>query len=114
MVVLAAVVLALIWELYKDVAPDDGVSVGGLRVLPRTSDAAMPHLSSVLAAFGSQEVSLAGSSSVFGSILAAGWYTLKLALGGFVVGLVIGVLLALLMDRVVIAERALLPWIVLS
>ena len=114
MVLLALVILGAIWELYKDLGPANGVSVGGLRVLPRTSDAAMPHLSSVWGAFGSQEVSLAGSSSVFGSIAAAGWYTLKLALGGFLVGLVIGVLLALLMDRLVIAERALLPWIVLS
>ena len=114
MVLLAVVLLGLIWELYKDLGPADGVSVGGLRILPRTSDAAMPHLRSVWTAFGSQEVSLAGSSSVFGSIVAAGWYTLKLALGGFLVGVVIGVLLALLMDRLVIAERALLPWIVLS
>lgn len=114
LVLLGLVLLGALWELYKDFGPAKGVSVAGVRVLPRTSDAAMPHLSSIWHAFGSQEVSLAGSSSVLGSIVAAGFYTLKLALGGFVVGVLIGALLALLMDRLPLAERALLPWIVLS
>lgn len=114
MVLLGLVLLGGIWELYKDTAPVDGVSIGGVRLFPRTTDAAMPHLGSIWHAFGSQEVSLAGSSSVLGSITAAGFYTLRLALGGFVVGTTVGVLLSLLMDRLVVAERALLPWIVLS
>ncbi|MET3805936.1 NitT/TauT family transport system permease protein [Nakamurella sp. UYEF19] len=114
MVLLGLVLLGGLWELYKDTAPSDGVSFGSVPILPRTGDASMPHLSSIWHAFGSQEVSLAGSSSVLGSIASAGFYTLKLALGGFVVGLVIGVLLAVLMDRLRFAERGLLPWIVLS
>lgn len=111
---LAVALMAGLWELYKDAAPADGVSVGGLRILPRTGDAAMPHLMSIWHAFGSQEVSLAGSKSVLASIASAGFFTLELALGGFVVGLSIGVALALLMDRFRQAQRALLPWIVLS
>lgn len=114
MIVLAVVLLALVWELYKDIGPAKGLSFGGVRILPRTTDAAMPHLSSIWHAFGSQEVSLTGSGTVFASIAGAGFYTLKLALGGFVVGTVIGALLALVMDRFILAERALLPWIVLS
>lgn len=114
MVVAALVLLGLGWELYKDFAPADGVSVFGTRVLPRTGDASMPHLSSIWSAFGSQEVSLAGSASVLGSIVSAGLHTLGLALGGLVVGAVVGFALALLMDAFVVAERALLPWIVLS
>lgn len=113
-VLLAVALIAGLWELYKNAAPADGVSVGGLRILPRTGDAAMPHLMSIWHALGSQEVSLAGSSSVLTSIAAAGFFTLGLALGGFVVGLLIGVALALLMDRFRLAQRALLPWIVLS
>lgn len=114
MVVLGLVLLGVLWELYKDTAPSDGVGFGSAPILPRTGDASMPHLSSIWSAFGSQEVSLAGSSSVLGSIASAGFYTLKLALGGFLVGLVVGVLLAVLMDRLRFAERGLLPWIVLS
>jgi NitT/TauT family transport system permease protein len=114
MVLIAVVVVGALWELYKDAAPADGVSISGLRVLPRTSDAAMPHLSSIWHAFGSQEVSLAGSTTVLASITTAGLHTLELALGGFVVGVVVGFALALVMDRFLVAQRALLPWIVLS
>jgi len=114
MVVLSVVLVGALWELYKNLAPVDGVSIGGLRVLPRTGDAAMPHLSSIWRAFGSQEVSLAGSTSVLTSIATAGSHTLELAVGGFVVGVIIGVALALVMDRFGLAQRALLPWIVLS
>ena len=114
MVLAALILLGVGWELYKDFAPADGVSVFGTRVLPRTGDASMPHLSSIWSAFGSQEVSLAGSKSVLGSIVSAGLHTLGLALGGLVVGGIVGMALALLMDSLVVAERALLPWIVLS
>jgi len=114
MVLLAIALVGVLWELYKSAAPSNGVSIGGLRVLPRTSDAAMPHLSAVWHAFGSQEVSLAGSGSVLSSIVTASYYTLKLALGGFLAGVLIGSILALLMDRFLLAQRALLPWIVLS
>ncbi|HTH05055.1 MAG TPA: hypothetical protein VL916_04260, partial [Ilumatobacteraceae bacterium] len=37
------VVIALVWETYKLLAPADGVLIGDLRVLPRTTDLAMPH-----------------------------------------------------------------------
>ena len=114
MVLLSVVLAGGGWEAYKAAAPGNGVSVGGLRVLPRSTDAAMPHLSTIAHAFGAQEVSLAGSSTVISSVFSAGLFSLRLALGGFVIGVAIGVLLALVMDRLRLAERALLPWIVLS
>lgn len=114
MVLLSLVLAAAVWEAYKAAAPGNGVSVAGLRVLPRTTDAAMPHIVTILRAFGAQEVSLAGSTTVVSSVASAGLFSLRLALGGFVVGVVIGVALALVMDRLRMAERALLPWIVLS
>jgi NitT/TauT family transport system permease protein len=36
--------IVAIWELYKLLAPADGVVIGGARVLPRTTDLAMPHV----------------------------------------------------------------------
>ena len=36
--------IVLVWELYKWLAPDNGIVIGGLRVLPRTTDLAMPHI----------------------------------------------------------------------
>jgi NitT/TauT family transport system permease protein len=94
------------------------VKLFGTRVLPRTTDASMPHLSTIWHAFGAPEVggaiTLGPTKSVLDSVLDAGLHTLRWAAVGFVIGVVVGMLLALLMDRLAIAERALLPYIVLS
>jgi NitT/TauT family transport system permease protein len=113
MLLLALVVLAALWELYKLVIPDDGVRVGDVLILPRSDDTSMPHLSEILSAFGKQEV--AGTSgTVLSSVISSVWYSLRLAAAGFAVGVTIGFLLALAMQRLRIVERALLPYVVLS
>lgn len=115
MVVLALVLLAAGWELYKLAAPDDGVRVGDGLVLPRSDDASMPHLSEIFGVFGEPEVSgSAGGATVASSVLTSLWYSLRLAAAGFVVGVVIGLLLALAMQRLRIIRRAVLPYVVLS
>jgi NitT/TauT family transport system permease protein len=112
MLLLALVILAALWELYKLVIPDDGVSVGGSLILPRSDDTSMPHLSQIIDAFGKQEVT--GGSTVLASVIKSVWYSLRLAAAGFAVGVVVGFLLALAMQRLRIVEQALLPYIVLS
>jgi NitT/TauT family transport system permease protein len=121
--VLALVGLAVViglWELYKVLGPPRGGSLFGVPLLARASDAAMPHLTSVLAAFSAQEVGGAtivrgaAAPTVFESVLSAGGNSLLWAGVGFVLGVVIGMALALVMDAVQVLERALLPWIVLS
>jgi NitT/TauT family transport system permease protein len=113
MLVLALVLLAALWELYKLVIPADGVRVGDAVILPRSDDTSMPHLSQILSAFGKQEV--AGASGTVGSsVLSALWYSLRLAAAGFAAGVVVGFLLALAMQRLRMVERALLPYVVLS
>lgn len=114
MLVLALLLAAAVWEAGKALIPGAGVTIGSVPVLPRTTDSAMPHIWSVFDAFGQQEVSLAGSSTVLSSVFHAVLYSLRLALGGFLVGVVVGVLLAVAMDRFRLAERAILPWVVLS
>ena len=115
MVVLALVLLAGLWEAYKLVIPEAGVSVGGSLVLPRSDDASMPHLSEIFGVFGRSEVSgSADSGTVLSSVLSALWYSLRLAAAGFVVGVIVGFALALAMQRARIVERALLPYVVLS
>ena len=42
--VVGVAAVVLVWELYKWLAPEDGVVVAGLRILPRTTDLAMPHV----------------------------------------------------------------------
>jgi NitT/TauT family transport system permease protein len=51
---------------------------------------------------------------VLDSVVSAGAHTLRWAAAGFAIGVLVGMLLALLMDRLAIAERALMPYIVLS
>ena len=115
MLVLALVLLAALWEGYKLVIPADGVSVGSARLLPRSDDASMPHLSEIFGAFDKQEVAgVAGGSTVASSVLSALWYSLRLAAAGFAVGVTVGLALALAMQRLRIVRRALLPWVVLS
>src|SRR3954469_21905820 len=113
MLVLALVLLAALWELYKLVIPADGVRIGDTLILPRSDDTSMPHLSQIFGAFGKQEVAGAGGT-VLSSVISSVWYSLRLAAAGFAVGVAIGFLLALAMQRLRIVERALLPYVVLS
>ena len=105
--------LAVGWELYKAVGPETGGTILGWRVLPRTEDAAMPHVWDMLAAYTKPE--LRGSDrSIFSVVLAGAWFTLRMAVAGLVVGVVVGLGLAIAMARFGLVRRALLPYIVLS
>ncbi|MGE0295146.1 ABC transporter permease [Pseudonocardia sp.] len=111
----AFALLVAAWELTKLVLPDGGVTVGGVRVLPRTDDAAMPHVWTVLAQLFQPEVAGAADPRTVGAAVASGaLFTLGLALGGLVLGGIGGVLLALVMVRFSVAEKAMLPYVVAS
>ena len=115
MLLLALVLLAAIWELYKVVIPADGVHLGDALILPRSDDTSMPHISQIVDAFGKQEVAgVEGGGTVLSSVVSSVWYSLRLAAAGFAVGVAVGFLLALAMQRLRIVERALLPYVVLS
>lgn len=115
------VVVVALWELYKNIGPPDGVVLlategqrgSGIRILPRTHDRAMPHvLDMVLRLF---EPSSGGSTSpmwqvVFGAAIT----TLGIAAVGWGIGLVVGAVLALVMQRWRLVERGVLPWVVVS
>jgi NitT/TauT family transport system permease protein len=110
-VVLALILLAVLWELYKAVSPEDGVAIGDTLILPRSDDASMPHLSEIFGAFGDEE---SGGGTVAGSVVEALWFSLRLAFAGFIVGVVVGIVLALAMQRLEIVRRAILPYVVIS
>lgn len=112
--VAAFVLLVALWELAKLVLPADGVTVGGTRLLPRTGDATMPHVWTVLERLGTPEVAGAGSRTVGAAVASGALFTLGLALGGLVIGGVFGVLLALVMARFGLVQRAALPYVVAS
>lgn len=114
MFVLALVVVAVLWEAYKAVGPQDGGTLWGARVLPRADDASMPHVWEVLRRFGRPETGGTASDPVAVAVLAAVWFTFRLAMAGLLIGVLVGVLLALLMQRFRLAEQGLLPYVVLS
>ena len=110
---LGLVVLGVVWEVYKALGPAAGVEVGGRVVLPRTSDRAMPHLSGIAGRL--LEPALGRSGDPLWQVVGhACLFTLKIAAIGWVVGVVVGLALALLMQRFRLAEAAVLPWVVLS
>ncbi len=101
------VALGAIWELIKAVG-------GGKRFLGVSTDnASMPHLSTVLSAFGDEDVRGSGRT-VAATVLSGSWFSLRLAVGGFVLGTFIGLLLAMAMQRFKLLERAWMPYVVLS
>lgn len=113
MFVLSVVLVAALWEGYKLVGPQDGGQVFGWKVLPRAKDRVMPHISEMLSRFG-DPINRASDETVFSVVLKGVWFSLRLVLAGFGMGLVAGVLLAVVMCRLRIAERAILPYLVIS
>jgi NitT/TauT family transport system permease protein len=111
---LGVLAVAGLWEAYKDFGPNDGVVVHGVIVLPRASDLAMPHVWDMVDKFSEPVNVFAGDQTVWSAVWDACLFTLRLAATGWVIGVVVGFALAILMARFRIAERALLPWIVLS
>lgn len=108
------VVIALVWEAYKLLGPADGVLIGDARVLPRTTDLAMPHVWEMIGRLAEPVTRSPSAQPLWLVIVLAALTTLGIAAAGWLVGLVVGVGLALVMQRWRIAEWGLLPWIVLS
>jgi NitT/TauT family transport system permease protein len=113
--VLGVAVWAAVWDLYKAFGPVDGVRVGErVLVLPRASDLAMPHTWEMVQRLFEPVTGLPGAASMAATVADASLFTLWLATKGWLIGLAVGLVLALVMSRFRIAEAGLLPWVVLS
>lgn len=109
-----------VWELYKVFGPADGVTVGsdgsagsGVILLPRTHDRAMPHVGDMI---GRMFAPTSGGSTppLLVSVLEAAGTTLGLAALGWLIGVAVGGILGIVMQRWRLVEWGLLPWIVVS
>jgi len=109
---LGILVLVALWDLYTAYGPTDGASVGDTLVLPR-SNQFMPHSWEIVQRLG-EPLRTGSEDTVMGAVWNATVFTLGLAGQGFVLGVVIGLALAVLMTRSTLAEQGVLPWIVLS
>ncbi|WP_305784144.1 ABC transporter permease [Symbioplanes lichenis] len=111
--VLAGLIAAVaLWEGYKAVGDPDGTVVLGTRILPRADDLSMPHVWDMLRRLGQPE--LTGGRPVWQVVLGACLFTLGITAVGFAAGAVVGLLLAVVMQRFRIVERGLLPYVILS
>ena len=108
------VLLALIWEVYKTFGPADGVILNGVTLLPRTTDLAMPHLAVMFERLFEPVTGAASAVPLWLAVLQGSLFTLGIAAVGWLVGVTVGLALALLMQRFRLAESAILPWIILS
>lgn len=100
----ALAVIVLLWEGYK---------LAGFDWPVRSDDLTMPHMSDIFGAFW-EPVQREGSDMLAVFLIKAAWFTLKEAALGFVIGSVVGLLLAAAMLRSRIVERGLLPWVNIS
>ena len=114
--------LAAVWELYKFLGPADGWLIGaqegitgsGIRLLPRTSDQAMPHVWEMGARIVEPVTRAPGALPLGVVVLLAAFVSLGIAALGWFLGVVVGFALALLMLGIRIAEWAVLPFVILS
>jgi NitT/TauT family transport system permease protein len=111
-VLIGLTAFVVLWEGYKAVGNAEGTVLFGTRILPRADDLSMPHLWDVIARLGRPE--LTGGRPVWIVVLQACAFTLGITAAGFAVGAVIGLLLAVAMQRFRPVERGLLPYVILS
>ena len=110
----ALLILAVLWEAYKLLGPADGWSAGDLRLLPRTSDLAMPHTWEMLARLGDPLTGAPGAPLLGVAVLRASGFSLTIAVISWCLGVLVGLVLAVGMQRFRVAESAVLPLVVLS
>jgi NitT/TauT family transport system permease protein len=94
-----------LWEGYKWLWTTTGWSWPFV-----VDDTSMPHIHSIVAAFW--QPTRTGGPPLIRSLLDAAWFTGKEALAGFVLGALIGFVLAVLLTHSRLLERGLLPYIV--
>lgn len=111
--VVSLVLVAAVWEIYKVIGPEAGGKIFGWSLLPRSNDNAMPHVWEMLSRYGRPE--LRGSDRrIWSVVLAGAWFSFRLALVGFALGAFFGTALAVFMARFKVAERGILPYLVVS
>ncbi|MDZ4046552.1 MAG: ABC transporter permease subunit [Rhodoglobus sp.] len=118
---LGVLAVILIWEAYKYLGPAEGLVVGsvdgetgsGVMILPRTNDRAMPHVWEMVARLF-QSTSGGDTPPLFVPVITAALTTLGIAAAGWLIGVIVGGVFGLLMQRWRLVEWGLLPWIVVS
>jgi NitT/TauT family transport system permease protein len=110
---LAFALVAALWEGYKAIGPEKGGRVLGVRLLPRANDRAMPHVWEMVSRLGRAEVR-GSSRTILSVVMSATWYSFRVAVAAFVIGTLLGIMVAVLMARFKLFERGLMPYLIMS
>jgi len=113
MFVVALLLLGLLWEGYKWFGTAVDGEVLGWKLPARTNDAAMPHVWDVLRRFGDPE-RRGSDTRIWFVVLEGAWFTFRVAMVGMIVGVAVGLGLAIVMQRFITAERGFLPFVIVS
>lgn len=108
------VAVGLMWELYKLVGPEKGFAIGDITILPRTNDMSMPHITTMFERLMEPLTGSTNSVMMWQAVVDASVFSLYVAAVGWIIGVSVGLLLALIMQRFRTAQSAVLPWIILS
>ena len=106
--------IGVLWELYKFLGPEKGFTIGEIILLPRTNDMSMPHIATMFERLLEPLTGASNSVMMWEAVLKTSSFSLYVAAVGWVVGVSVGLLLALIMQRFRTAQSAALPWIILS
>jgi len=119
--VIGVLFVVAIWELYKLFGPENGLVIGeiegqtgsGVRFLPRSDDRNMPHVWAMLARLFDPTTG-ASSPPLWVTVAGGALVTLGIAAAGFLIGVIVGLVLAIVMQRFRLLSWGLLPWIIVS
>jgi NitT/TauT family transport system permease protein len=119
--VVGVLAVAVAWELYKFLGPAEGWTVGatagesgsGFLLLPRTNDRAMPHIWEMFTRL-LEPTSGGATPPLWVTVVSSAGLTLGIAAIGWLIGVAVGMLLGLAMQRWRIVEWGVLPWVVVS
>lgn len=108
------VLVGALWEFYKLVGPEKGFQLGDITILPRTNDMSMPHIATMFERLTEPLTGAANSITMAQAVVDASAFSLYVAAVGWIIGVSVGIVLALVMQRFRTAQSAVLPWIILS
>lgn len=111
---LGIVLVGVLWELYKFIGPAKGFTIGDITILPRTNDMSMAHISTMFERLSEPLTGASNSIPMWQAVVNASEFSLYVAAVGWLIGVSVGLLLALVMQRFRTAQSAVLPWIILS
>lgn len=112
--VVGILLVGVLWELYKFIGPEKGFAIGEITILPRTNDMSMPHIATMFERLTEPLTGASNSVMMWQAVVDASAFSLYVAAVGWLIGVGVGLVLALVMQRFRTAQSAVLPWIILS